>query len=87
MIIVAIYDKGISQFNHPRTVQARGEAIRSFSDAAMDETTMINKHPEDFLLFQIGSFDPETGTIIPQDPDKICSGLDFVVKNENTETK
>ncbi len=77
-IIVSVYDKAVGCFNNPISAMSRGEAMRSFGDEAANPQTPIAKHPEDFILFEIATFNPSSGEILPIEPDKICSGLDFV---------
>ncbi|AXL14804.1 nonstructural protein [Microviridae sp.] len=43
--------------------QSPGEAIRHFEDEALNEQSPINKHPEDYALFEICTIDATTGTI------------------------
>ena len=57
-------------------------AIRSFSTACEDTNTDLNKYPEDFSLYEVGSFDPETGQIHSEIPNQIANASDFVIKNQ-----
>ena len=43
-------------------MQATGQAMRAFEDTVNDVTTQFGKHPEDFTLFEIGTFDDQTCT-------------------------
>ena len=52
----------------PFTAQAIGEASRLFEDECKNPETPMHKHPEDYALFQIGTFDQLTGTIKPMEP-------------------
>lgn len=61
--IYSIYDNKTCVFNTPFFSMNNAAAIRTFSDAANDTQTNINKHPEDFALFHIGHYDEETGEI------------------------
>lgn len=38
-----------------------GEAVRAIQDLAADLNTTVGRHPADFYLVQLGSFDDENG--------------------------
>ncbi|WNK12796.1 MAG: nonstructural protein [Microvirus sp.] len=61
--IVSVRDGASGAFGRPFFVHARGQAIRSFTDeinrSAADNE--MNRHPEDFDLFFIGTFDDSNG--------------------------
>lgn len=59
--VFAIYDSKAQFFMKPFNVRNKGEAIRGFADLANDQNTVVGKHPEDFGLFELGSFDEEKG--------------------------
>lgn len=46
--------------------KAQASAIRSFTDIALDPKTLINRHPEDFELIELG-FLTDNNTIHPND--------------------
>lgn len=81
MQMFAIYDKAISGFMTPFFLQAKGEAIRQFLDAAQDPETPVAKHPEDFQLFYLGHFDNASGEFVNEGPDKLITGLDVIYEN------
>lgn len=58
-----VWDVKALAFNNPFYSNHDGQAIRSFSDEVSRPDSMLNKHPEDFKLFRIGSFDPVTGMV------------------------
>lgn len=79
--IVAIKDRASNGFGQPFFVAAIGQAIRSFQDeinrAAPDND--LNKHPDDFDLYQLGIFDDDTGSIeVMTPPMQIGIGKNFV---------
>lgn len=59
--IVSIRDRKLDAFGAPATVIALGVAIRGFQDAIQDKTTEFAKHPEDYELFHIATWDDATG--------------------------
>lgn len=63
--IYSIYDTKMGVYNTPFFAMNNATAIRTFNDAANDGQTNINKHPEDFALFHLGTYDAETGEVQP----------------------
>ena len=62
-IIVAIKDSAMQAFMNPTGVRARGQALRSFTDEVnrADPQNPLHQHPEDYELWQLATFDEETG--------------------------
>lgn len=61
LLLFAFFDQKAEAYLAPFTAPTRGHALRSFSDAVNDETTLFHRHAEDFFLFEIGSFDLQDG--------------------------
>lgn len=59
--VFTVYDSKAEIYLKPFHMNSRGEAVRAFGDASLDEKTQIAKHPEDFTLFEIGEFDDSNG--------------------------
>lgn len=55
--VFAIYDSKAQVYSAPFMCSHVGEATRSFMDAVNDKGTLLNRHPEDYTLFEIASFD------------------------------
>lgn len=62
-MLVALYDRAVQAHAPIMTVNTRGEAIRSFKDAVNDPQSPLYKHPTDYELYQIGTYNEETGEI------------------------
>lgn len=60
----AVQDKKVGAFMPVFQMRSRGEAIRSFLDALDDEKSMLFKHAEDYELFQVATFDDNTGAVV-----------------------
>ncbi len=63
MEICSIHDAAAQAYMTPMFFQSRGQAIRSFSDAVNDGKSDFWKHPEDYTLFHLGTFDLRTGML------------------------
>lgn len=60
--VFSIYDTKTEHFAQPFFQQTTGECIRSFTELSNDANTMPGKHPGDFSLMELGSYDDLTGT-------------------------
>lgn len=56
-----VYDSKVAAYLPPFFMRSVGEAVRSFSDTVNHKESAFNKHPADYVLFQIGSFDDSKG--------------------------
>lgn len=63
MNIYAIFDKAIGAYMRPFFMQADGQAIRAFTDLAVQADHEIGQHPEDYSLYRLGSFDDSNAEI------------------------
>lgn len=78
--VCAIKDSASGLFGRPIFVVKPAQAMRSFTDevnrAAPDNE--LHRHPEDFELYCLGSFDDSTGHLSPLDsgPSLIVRGKD-----------
>lgn len=65
MQLSAIYDKKVQAYNKPFVTRTKGEATRIFTDEInrQADDNIFNKHPEDYYLAFLGTYDDETGEI------------------------
>ncbi|AXH77117.1 MAG: nonstructural protein [Microviridae sp.] len=76
-LVVAIYDNASDVFMPPYVMQTKGQAIRSFMDECNRpaEDNILFKHPDDFVMYELGMFDTETGKFeLLEDEKKLISG-------------
>lgn len=59
----AVFDKKSETYNLPFFMRTMGEAMRAFQDLVGDEKTVLYRHPEDFKLVKLGTFDLKTGEV------------------------
>ncbi len=83
MRIYTVLDLKAEQYSNPVFCRTDGEARRQFSVIATDETTEIGRHPEDFMLYRIGTFDPETGNIKTEAGTAIAKAIEFKKEKAN----
>lgn len=58
-----VYDSKVEAYNTPFFLRHKGEALRSFEEIANDKSSAIGKHPGDFTLFEIGTYNELTGEL------------------------
>lgn len=68
MQIYSVYDNKAGTWMQPYYANNKPVALRTFSDAANDPTSMLNKHPTDFVLYHVGEWDDQKGKITAQEP-------------------
>lgn len=61
LIIFSVRDSALNAFLRPFYVPAVGAAVRGFSDEVNRKDSEMFKHPEDYELFEMGTFDEESG--------------------------
>lgn len=59
----SLYDGKAKTFQQPFFLQNDDVAKRSFYELVNDEKTVVNRHPGDFCLYNIGSYDDEKGSM------------------------
>jgi len=64
--IFSVYDNKAEAFLPPFVLPKREMAIRTFADSINNPETQLHKHPADYTLFTLGTFDDEIGKIVPE---------------------
>lgn len=78
LVIASVFDTASQAFMRPMFVPHVGQASRSFADEVnrpAQDNVMFN-HPEDFILFQLGTFDEESGAFECGPPIQVVRGQD-----------
>lgn len=77
--VFSVLDEKAQAFAVPFVLQTRGLATRSFADAAVDPNISISRHPSDYVLYQVGTFDDNSGRLESLDvPERICKASDLL---------
>lgn len=76
-VMCAIYDSKVRQHMSPIFARTTEEAIRSFRAAATQEGHDFKKFSEDYTLWVVGYFYPETGDLEPCSKHQIASATEF----------
>ncbi len=77
LMIFAVYDEKACSYGAPMFFPSRGVALRSFSDVVANRESPLAKHPGDYKLYDLGTFDPNSGKVVAnQEPLFIVSATD-----------
>lgn len=79
--IYAIHDITAEIYTTPFYAVNDATAARIFANARSTPGTSIFDNPEDFRLYRIGSYDEQTGNIIPEPFELICRASDYSAKD------
>lgn len=80
--VFTVYDKAIGAYLQPFFCRARGEAVRSFSEACNNKENLFNRHGADYHLVYLGEFDDKAGLFSTSEPVRVISALECVVDDE-----
>lgn len=76
--VFSVFDSCSAVYDRPFISSADGAAVRSFGDIACDADHPIGAHPEHYLLFRIGTFDDNSGELVPESPCCVAKAHELV---------
>lgn len=78
LVMLSVRDRAADTFARPFCVPAVGMGVRSFTDEVnrQDSNNPLWMHPEDYDLYEIGSFDESDGSIVWLKPRQVAIGKD-----------
>lgn len=79
--VFSVHDQKAVAFLPPFFFGTVGQAVRAISDCVTDPNHSFGNHPEDYTLFEVGSWDDSTGVLTPLDEPKVVVTL-LVLKSE-----
>lgn len=82
-VVCTVRDRAADVFGQPIFVAAVGQAIRGFGDQVnkVEANNPLNAHPEDFDLYELGTFDDNSGVFTNLDkPRQVAVGKDMKIK-------
>lgn len=76
--VVSVKDRAADAYMRPFFVPTVGMAVRSFSDEVRrgGEDNPMAKHPDDYDLYRLGTFDEDTGGLESCLPELLVRGKD-----------
>lgn len=74
-MIVSLKDTAARVFGQPFVVQATAQAVRSLRDEVnnKDATSDVARHPDDFELYELATFEEDTGVVTMIDPPRMVT--------------
>jgi len=80
--LFSVYDTKAEVYTPPFFVPTLGIATRAFSDCVNSADHQFGKHPQDYTLFKLGTFDDNTAhlELLPA-PQSIGNGLEYLDKS------
>lgn len=80
LTVFAVRDLKALAFLQPFYSPSVGSALRAFGDACNESGSPFNKHPEDYQIFEIGSYEDSDALLKSVSPLKLLgSASDFVL--------
>lgn len=78
LTMFAIRDRSARAFITPFFLPTRQMAEREFGYASLDKTHAFGRHPDDYSLYELGEFDPDSGVVmVHAEPKFIRSASSF----------
>lgn len=68
LMAYTVFDVASGVYDNPFFMQSDAQAIRAFGDIANNLEHPIGKHPKDFTLFRVGTFDNTECELIGDSP-------------------
>lgn len=78
--VLAVRDRAADVFGQPIFTPAVGLGVRSFTDEINNPQSAFSKHPEDYDLYVLGTYDDNTGALAAITPRMVSIGKDLVRK-------
>lgn len=82
-VIISLRDVVANLYTTPTFHNSKGSALRAFSNEVnrADENNTIYKHPNDFEIYALGTFDDENAEFEPYSkPELLGLARDYVIK-------
>lgn len=91
LLAFCIFDTKSQAYTQPFFNHTIPEAVRTFTDAVNHPESVFYRHPEDYLLFHVGSFDDAQASLETINPVPLGCASNFkvvagdVLHNDNEE--
>lgn len=61
LLVYSVYDSKVQAYATPFLQRSKGEALRGFQEAANNSEINISRHPADYSLMELGTYDDQVG--------------------------
>jgi len=76
----SVYDVKTKIFQSPFYAHNSGHAMRIMTDAVSKPDSQFGRYPEDFLLFEVGMFDDQSGLVLGSETPQQVIAVSELVK-------
>ena len=83
--VYTIFDTASGAYMRPFFAMSDGEALRGFKDISLDADHAIGKHPEDYSLWRIGTFNDNTAKIEGEAKECLATALELVASAQRVD--
>lgn len=81
--VFSVFDSKSALYGFPYYSVSVPAGKRAFSDMCANPETLINRHPGDFTLFHIGTYDDCTGQVTPfASPESLGKAIEYIAAFE-----
>ncbi len=80
--IFTIYDSKAKAYLTPFFMHNNDMAMRVFADCTNDPGHQFGKHPEDYTLFNIGSWSDDKAKFLTSNPLSLGNGIEFQTESD-----
>ena len=85
--VYTIFDSAAGAYMRPFFAQSDGQALRGFTDISCDAEHDIGKHPEDYSLYRIGTFDDQKAKLDPEDRQCLATAQEVVASSRKVDNQ
>ncbi len=82
-LLFCVYDSKVEGYLPPYSAQNRAVAYRIFESAIMQENHDFNQHAEDYALYEIGYYEPDSGELVSVNNSVVVAASHIVAKLQN----
>lgn len=79
--LYAVRDVKSESYGPPMQAPKDGIAIRGFGEGCSDPRSDLNKYPTDYMLYELGEYDPNSGQIMPLSTPRFIISATEVLNN------
>ena len=83
--LYAIFDTCSGVYDGPFKARTDGEALRAFTNIAVDGNHPVGQNPEDFHLSRVGRWDDAKGDVIPEATVNVATALEAIAASRRIE--
>lgn len=78
LMMFSVLDSKVGLYARPFVARNKAEAMRSFASIAQDGNHPIGQHPEDYILYYVGTFSEQTGALLGDNHEALGKAIDFI---------